>query len=611
MEVTGARHVTLIAIIPDGAIAASTFAHGDDCLGPWIAARQRVGCNVYFQPNETRPDCTRKPAKTDMVAAQCRFADIDPLDGQFPYEEERGRLARLAAHLKSGDTFPPTVVIDSGNGMQPLWVIEREPLSPAAITRIECETKSIEDALGAGGTHNIDRLLRLPGTVNFPNREKLRRGRGVTRARLIHCDPNVYTPVQAAALAEHLQTRLDGTDLIRPKREKTGGNSNTEADDTKVAALIEDLRGTGADKIFRLDDLPAALRTRLEVAFTTRERLADRWAGTVDDLREHGLDHSRSGADLSLGAMLKAAAFSRLETGLILCAFPHGKTNAADWPDSTARLREAARAALRSYDPKTEPRSVPPILLLAGELHTATTAGEAAIIAVGKPIYQRGNALVRPIVRDVAASRGRTTKAAGLGEQNAYAILDLLSEVAEWERYDGRTKKRVRVNPPMQVAQILLSRQGQWKFPPIAGVITSPTLKPDGSILSAAGYDPTTKLFHVADETLELHAELHRPTRHLAKRAMEFLEKLLLEFPFVVTKGQDGTQKHVAKAVALSALITPVVRGALSVAPLHAFRATSPGSGKSYLADVASAISTGRPCPVINQSISRVRFCLT
>ena len=95
MEVTGARHVTLIAIIPDGAIAASTFAHGDDCLGPWIAARQRVGCNVYFQPNEMRPDCTRKPAKTDMVAAQCRFADIDPLDGQFPYEEERGQsLAR-------------------------------------------------------------------------------------------------------------------------------------------------------------------------------------------------------------------------------------------------------------------------------------------------------------------------------------------------------------------------------------------------------------------------------------------------------------------------------------------------------------------------------------
>lgn len=60
-----------------------------------------------------------------------------------------------------------------------------------------------------------------------------------------------------------------------------------------------------------------------------------------------------------------------------------------------------------------------------------------------------------------------------------------------------------------------------------------------------------------------------------------------------------GTSKReVAKAVALSALITPVVRGALSVAPLHTFRANTPGTGKSYLADVASAISAGQPCPV-------------
>ncbi len=42
------------------------------------------------------------------------------------------------------------------------------------------------------------------------------------------------------------------------------------------------------------------------------------------------------------------------------------------------------------------------------------------------------------------------------------------------------------------------------------------------------------------------------------------------------------------------------VRGALSVAPLHAFRATTPGSGKSYLVDVVSTVSTGRPCPVIS-----------
>ena len=53
------------------------------------------------------------------------------------------------------------------------------------------------------------------------------------------------------------------------------------------------------------------------------------------------------------------------------------------------------------------------------------------------------------------------------------------------------------------------------------------------------------------------------------------------------------------RAVALSGLITAVARGGLPVAPLHVFRASTPGTGKSLLVDVAATIATGRPCPVI------------
>jgi putative DNA primase/helicase len=41
-----------------------------------------------------------------------------------------------------------------------------------------------------------------------------------------------------------------------------------------------------------------------------------------------------------------------------------------------------------------------------------------------------------------------------------------------------------------------------------------------------------------------------------------------------------------------------LTRSAMSVAPLHAFRANTAGTGKSYLGDLASALATGRPCPV-------------
>jgi putative DNA primase/helicase len=65
---------------------------------------------------------------------------------------------------------------------------------------------------------------------------------------------------------------------------------------------------------------------------------------------------------------------------------------------------------------------------------------------------------------------------------------------------------------------------------------------------------------------------------------------LLQEFPFV---------DEASRAVAVSALITPVVRGAVPVAPLHGTTAPVAGSGKSYIIDLASAISTGERAPVM------------
>jgi hypothetical protein len=82
-----------------------------------------------------------------------------------------------------------------------------------------------------------------------------------------------------------------------------------------------------------------------------RERLADRWAGLVDDLGQVGRDDTKSGADFSLAAMLKAAGISHLEAGLVLCAFPHGKANSEEWPNADVRLRHVARCVLHSYEP--------------------------------------------------------------------------------------------------------------------------------------------------------------------------------------------------------------------------------------------------------------------
>jgi hypothetical protein len=554
LELTGAGHITLTAIpAAGGATTTATFAPiRFEAMTRWLEIHQAVNKNVYFQVNETHPRCARKPAKGDIIAALCRHADVDPMDDDHPYFDERDRLHRLGAYLHNSDTLPPTMVLDSGNGIYPLWVVTRQLLTPGVQQAVEAENRAIEAALGAAGTFNIDRLLRLPGTLNYPNAKKMRLGRGVTRARMLHHSDRVYTGEQASGLGGHLAVLLRDVDLVRRYVGSTESESPRRKEGPKKRS-------------------------------------------------------TRSRRDRSATALRKGAALYRAgRTFEEMCAALAADADTADWTSDKGEAND--RRELRRIWEKAErdanggecAHGRPLIRLVAGQLHTAATAGEAGIIKAGQPIFQRGNALVRPIIREVTASRGRTTNAAGLSEQNAHALIDLFSATADWERYDERSSEWIPTNPPMQVAQILLSRQGLWRFPPIAGVITCPTLKPDGSILLAPGYDPHTKLYHVVDDTLELHPDLHRPTRELALRALEFLSGLLAEFPFVTIEEVGRPDQHAAKAVALSALITPVVRGAIGVAPLHAFRATTAGSGKSYLVDVVSAICAGRPCPVIS-----------
>ena len=233
----------------------------------------------------------------------------------------------------------------------------------------------------------------------------------------------------------------------------------------------------------------------------------------------------------------------------------------------------------------------PTILIAAGELDRVATEAEDALIQSGLPIFQRGLDLVRPITREVSASKGRMTVSAALQTMTPPALLDLYCSTALWQKFDARSAGWVRANPPSNVAAIHLSRAGRWTHPVIAGVITTPTMRPDGSILFTCGYDAATRLFHVADPMLQFPRLLEHPTQTDASRALDLLSSLLKGFPFV----EDAD-----RSVGLAALLTPIVRGAMQVAPLFAIRATTAGTGKSYLADLVAALSTARPCPVIS-----------
>ena len=294
---------------------------------PWITALQAGAWNVYFQPNECFPECCKKPSKSEMLAAHSRFADIDPAEG-YPLAEERDRLHRLADRLVADDKFSANVRHRSPEmAFRSFWRPREKFCSPQIITRIEAETRDLESALGAGGTHDVTRLLRLPGTINYPNAKKRAQGRPVSCARLLHSSDNLYTSAEAARMAPHFKASSPGA-AISYRRKPAGPTATSAPDkDDRVAALSAALEGAGANQVSKLDDLPADLIARFNVTRKARKNLDDRWAGLVDDLVEAGHDSSRSGADMSLAGMLKAAGYTHIEVGLILCAFQHGKAN--------------------------------------------------------------------------------------------------------------------------------------------------------------------------------------------------------------------------------------------------------------------------------------------
>jgi len=257
--------------------------------------------------------------------------------------------------------------------------------------------------------------------------------------------------------------------------------------------------------------------------------------------------------------------------------------------DAVDDVFEASDEPTSSSTPPAKQHRLPIIEVRAGEMPRAIDESEAALIAAGLRLYPRADKIVRPVVEDVpAAGENTTTTIAQLHPVPVDGMLDKLGRVARYQRYDGRSKKLVTIDPPRAIAQQYLARVGEWKLPRLAGIITTPTLRPDGSVLAVAGYDAATALLLVNPPAMPEIPD--KPTREDALAALALLGGLLSEFPFC---------DDASRAVALSGMLTPLVRGAVSVAPMHAATAPSFSSGKSYLWDTCAALSIGNRCPVI------------
>src|SRR5215212_9724493 len=126
---------------------------------------------------------------------------------------------------------------------------------------------------------------------------------------------------------------------------------------------------------------------------------------------------------------------------------------------------------------------LPIIRVVKGELPRVVDEAEGALLEADVPIFRRTDRLMRPVLDTVSAANGKKTTVVRLRPMCVASMGDFLAGVAKFQRFDERRGKWTNADPPKDVSATLLARDGKWRLSPISGVITTPTLRPDGSLL--------------------------------------------------------------------------------------------------------------------------------
>ncbi len=172
----------LTAIIPDGITETRTFGPKDESiLRRWLA-----GCadlrNIYYSVNMPKYKLTKKALKSDIGYMLALHVDVDPAkDGDLV--KERAKILERVQNFKP----KPSIIIDSGGGYQAFFLL-REPVPVEDATSLESFNKQLEIELGGDHCANLDRIMRLPGTINIPNKKKRNAGRKPALAKLVSAD---------------------------------------------------------------------------------------------------------------------------------------------------------------------------------------------------------------------------------------------------------------------------------------------------------------------------------------------------------------------------------------------------------------------------------------
>jgi hypothetical protein len=191
-------------------IETRAFEPGDPEASVW-AANWDGNRNCYFSVNEVIDPESKKASKENIKAVHWLHVDIDARAGHDRIEE-LDRIKRLVTTELPEGVPKPTCVVFSGGGYQCFWKLE-EPIpvygKEAAWKEAERYNRQLELLFKADSCHNVDRIMRLPGTMNIPNAQKVAKGRVPVRAEVLYFDKTRHS---LASFSQAVETAAPGRD---------------------------------------------------------------------------------------------------------------------------------------------------------------------------------------------------------------------------------------------------------------------------------------------------------------------------------------------------------------------------------------------------------------
>lgn len=192
------------------------------------------GYGIYFSVNPTIKSMNKKPLKNDIKYVKYLHVDIDP-DPNGKYCDTRRKEI-----LKIAEDEECTFAIDSGNGIGLFWKLDRE----VTLENAEAMNRGLIKKYGGDvGTHNVDRIMRLPFTMNYPNKKKISKGYSSdpVAATLIKYQNIVFSP--------------DEFECVEPKQDVQDTESNATVKLTKdeIKQIIDDIELSNSDDMSEID----------------------------------------------------------------------------------------------------------------------------------------------------------------------------------------------------------------------------------------------------------------------------------------------------------------------------------------------------------------------